>query len=38
VMRAVPRGYQYSLVRWEYTYLYQFGGVAKALFQRSCRL
>jgi uncharacterized SAM-binding protein YcdF (DUF218 family) len=37
VMRAVPRGYRYSLVRWEYTYVYQYGAFAKALFQGPCR-
>jgi uncharacterized SAM-binding protein YcdF (DUF218 family) len=37
VMRAVPRGYEYSLARWEYTYIYQYAAAAKALVQGSCR-
>lgn len=35
-MRAVPRSYNYSLARWEYTYLYQSIGFAKAVIQGSC--
>jgi uncharacterized SAM-binding protein YcdF (DUF218 family) len=36
VMRAVPRQYQYSLPQWEWVYIYQFAGYAKALFQGDC--
>jgi uncharacterized SAM-binding protein YcdF (DUF218 family) len=36
-MRAVPRAYRFNLAQWEYTYLYQYGGMVKALAQgHSC--
>ncbi|MGU3432720.1 YdcF family protein [Actinomycetes bacterium M1A6_2h] len=37
-MVAVPRHYDYSLADWEFTYLYQFAGFAKAVAEgpRSC--
>lgn len=36
-MEAVPRTYNFSLVYWEYTYLYQLGGFAKAAIQGDCQ-
>lgn len=33
---AVPRDYDFSLVHWEYTFLYQYAGFAKAAVQASC--
>ncbi|MGA9871769.1 MAG: YdcF family protein [Rhodococcus sp. (in: high G+C Gram-positive bacteria)] len=36
-MRAVPRTYNFSLVYWEYTYLYQLAGFAKAAIQGDCQ-
>lgn len=36
-MQAVPRGYNFSLVYWEYTYLYQLAGFAKAAIQGDCQ-
>jgi len=36
VMRPVPREYNFSLAEWEYTYLYQTVGFAKALLQGQC--
>ncbi|MDJ0395250.1 YdcF family protein [Rhodococcus sp. G-MC3] len=36
-MEAVPRTYNFSLVYWEYTYLYQLGGFAKAAVQGDCQ-
>lgn len=36
-MRAVPREYNFSLVFWEYTYLYQIAGFAKAAIQGDCQ-
>lgn len=35
-MRPVPRDYEHSLAKWEYTYLYQTVGFAKAIVQGSC--
>lgn len=34
--RAVPRTYDYSPLRWEFTYLYQYGGFAKAVAEGDC--
>jgi uncharacterized SAM-binding protein YcdF (DUF218 family) len=37
IMRAVPRAYRFNLAEWEYTYLYQYGAMVKALAQgKSC--
>lgn len=36
-MVAVPRTYNFSLVHWEYTYLYQLAGFAKAAVQGDCQ-
>ncbi|WP_072803636.1 YdcF family protein [Rhodococcoides yunnanense] len=36
-MVAVPRKYNFSLVFWEYTYLYQIAGFAKAGIQGDCQ-
>lgn len=37
IMRAVPRAYRLNLAQWEYTYLYQYGAMVKALAQgQSC--
>ena len=36
LMRAVPRRYQQSILSWELTYLYQYGGLVKALVQGRC--
>ncbi|OZC49899.1 hypothetical protein CH289_17095 [Rhodococcus sp. RS1C4] len=36
-MQAVPRTYNFSLVYWEYTYLYQLAGFAKAAVQGDCQ-
>lgn len=36
-MEAVPRAYDFSLVHWEYTYLYQLAGFAKAAVQGDCQ-
>ena len=36
VMRAVPRRYDFSLVRWEWVYAYQYGGVAKTVVLGDC--
>ena len=33
---AVPRRYDYSPLRWELTYAYQWGGFVKALAQGEC--
>lgn len=30
IMRDVPRDYTFSVAQWQYTYLYQYGGWAKA--------
>lgn len=35
-MRPVPRTYDFSLVQWEYTYLYQIAGFVKAGVQGGC--
>ncbi|WP_247596212.1 MULTISPECIES: YdcF family protein [unclassified Rhodococcus (in: high G+C Gram-positive bacteria)] len=35
-MRPVPRTYGFSLVQWEYTYLYQLAGFVKAGVQGGC--
>lgn len=32
IMRAVPRNYPFSLLDWEFVYLYQYGGFVRALF------
>lgn len=36
-MEAVPRSYNFSLVYWEYTYLYQIAGFVKAAIQGDCQ-
>ncbi len=37
IMHAVPRAYRFNLAEWEYTYLYQYGAMVKALSQgQSC--
>ena len=36
IMRPVPRDYDFSLAEWEYTYLYQTVGFAKAVLQGEC--
>ncbi|QTJ69926.1 YdcF family protein [Rhodococcus sp. ZPP] len=36
IMRPVPRAYNFSLAEWEYMYLYQTVGFAKAFVQGSC--
>ena len=36
IMRAVPKTYNLSFATWEYIYLYQYAGFAKALFQGAC--
>lgn len=36
VMVDVPRRYRYSLLGWEFTYAYQWGGLAKAVVQGEC--
>ena len=36
IMQAVPRTYQLSFVHWELIYAYQWGGLAKALWQGDC--
>ncbi|OAK54756.1 YdcF family protein [Rhodococcoides kyotonense] len=36
-MQAVPRTYNFSLVFWEYTYLYQVAGFVKAAVQGDCQ-
>lgn len=36
IMVAVPRSYEFSVGQWEYTYLYQFAGFAKAFIQGRC--
>lgn len=36
IMRDVPRSYPYSVARWQYTYLYQYGGWVKAELQGPC--
>lgn len=36
VMRAVPRRYDYSPFIWEFVYVYQWGGLAKAALQGEC--
>lgn len=36
VMRAVPRDYPYSLLDWEFVYLYQYGGFVRALTGTGC--
>lgn len=36
-MQAVPRRYDFSLVYWEYTYLYQIAGFVKAGIQGDCQ-
>lgn len=36
-MQAVPRSYKFSLVHWEFTYLYQLGGFTKAAMQGDCQ-
>ncbi|MDV6259899.1 YdcF family protein [Rhodococcoides yunnanense] len=35
-MRPTPRAYDFSLVEWEFTYLYQIAGFVKAGVQGSC--
>jgi uncharacterized SAM-binding protein YcdF (DUF218 family) len=35
-MKAVPRRYDYPFALWEFVYLYQYAGLAKALVQGSC--
>lgn len=35
-MRPTPRSYDFSLVEWEFTYLYQIAGFVKAGLQGSC--
>lgn len=35
-MRPTPRAYDFSLVEWEFTYLYQIAGFVKAGIQGSC--
>ncbi len=36
-MRPTPRAYDFSLVEWEFTYLYQIAGFVKAGVQGSCQ-
>ena len=36
-MRPTPRAYDFSLVEWEFTYLYQSAGFVKAGVQDSCQ-
>lgn len=36
LFRAVPRSYEYSVLRWEFTYAYQYFGFIKAITQGSC--
>lgn len=36
-MRPTPRSYDFSLVEWEFTYLYQIAGFVKAGVQGSCQ-
>ncbi|ADU00670.1 YdcF family protein [Mycolicibacterium gilvum] len=36
VMRDVPRDYPFSVAKWQYTYLYQYGGWVKAELQGRC--
>jgi uncharacterized SAM-binding protein YcdF (DUF218 family) len=36
IMRAVPKRYQFSPLTWEFLYSYQWGGLAKALYQGEC--
>lgn len=36
VFAAVPRRYQYSWAEWELVFLYQWGGLAKAVAQGEC--
>lgn len=36
VMQAVPRSYHLSFVHWELIYAYQWGGLAKAVWQGDC--
>lgn len=35
-MRPTPRSYDFSLVEWEFTYLYQIAGFVKAAVQGPC--
>ena len=37
VMEAVPRRYDYSLVRWQFVYAYQYAAFAKAKVMGKCR-
>lgn len=36
VVRAVPKQYNYPFAIWEFIYLYQYAGLAKAMVQGSC--
>jgi uncharacterized SAM-binding protein YcdF (DUF218 family) len=36
LMRAVPRRYDESVLSWEFTYMYQYGGLVKAMLQGDC--
>ena len=37
VMVDVPRRYRYSLLGWEFVFAYQWGGLAKAAIQGTCK-
>lgn len=36
IMRDVPREYPFSMVKWQYIFLYQYGGWVKAELQGRC--
>jgi uncharacterized SAM-binding protein YcdF (DUF218 family) len=36
VVTAVPRRYPFSILGWEFVYVYQWGGLAKAVAQGEC--
>jgi uncharacterized SAM-binding protein YcdF (DUF218 family) len=36
IVQAVPRRYDYSVVRWEWVYAYQYSGLVKALALGDC--
>lgn len=36
IMRAVPRSYPFSLLDWEFVYLYQYGGFVRAFTGTGC--
>jgi uncharacterized SAM-binding protein YcdF (DUF218 family) len=36
VMEAVPRRYNYSFLRWDYVYVYEYAGLVEALVHGEC--